>query len=61
MTIILADYWRRWKSWVEGEYLVVVTSDHAENLGWHILPGTRQKVIFHDHGISLKDSDVQVH
>ncbi|MBI5555450.1 MAG: sulfatase [Elusimicrobia bacterium] len=40
--------------------LVVVTSDHAENLDWHILPDTQQKVVFHDHGISLKDRDVQV-
>ncbi len=40
--------------------LVVVTSDHAENLDWQVLPGGRKKVIFHDHGISLKDRDVHV-
>lgn len=40
--------------------LVAVTSDHAENLDWHVLPATQKKVIFHDHGISLKDGDVQV-
>jgi arylsulfatase A-like enzyme len=40
--------------------LVVVTSDHAENLDWQVLPVSGKKVIFHDHGISLKDRDVQV-
>ncbi len=40
--------------------LVVVTSDHAENLDWHMSPASRKKVIFHDHGISLKDQDVHV-
>ncbi|MDD5259307.1 MAG: sulfatase [bacterium] len=40
--------------------LVVVTSDHAENLDWQVLPVSRKKVIFHDHGISLKDQDVHV-
>ncbi|MDD5492383.1 MAG: sulfatase, partial [bacterium] len=40
--------------------LVVVTSDHAENLDWQVLPVSHKRVIFHDHGISLKFRDVQV-
>ncbi|MDD5131058.1 MAG: sulfatase [bacterium] len=40
--------------------LVIVTSDHAENLEWQVLPNNHKRVIFHDHGISLKDCDVQV-
>lgn len=40
--------------------LVVVTSDHAENLAWHTLPGGKGKSIFHDHGISLKKEDIHV-
>ena len=40
--------------------LVAVTSDHAENLDWHTLPNSSQQVIFHDHGISVRDVDVKV-
>lgn len=40
--------------------LIVLTSDHAENLDWHDLPEGDKQVIFHDHGISVKDVDVQV-
>ncbi|MEW6087070.1 MAG: sulfatase [bacterium] len=39
--------------------LVVVLSDHGENLEVHTLPGGK-KAVFHDHGISLRDGDVNV-
>ncbi|MFH1288080.1 MAG: sulfatase [bacterium] len=40
--------------------LIVVLSDHGENLALHKLPGSNKTVVFHDHGISLKDDDVHV-
>ncbi|MDD5773023.1 MAG: sulfatase, partial [bacterium] len=40
--------------------LIVVLSDHGENLALHKIPGSNKKVVFHDHGISLKEDDVNV-
>lgn len=40
--------------------LIVVLSDHGENLALHKLPNSNKKVVFHDHGISLKEDDVHV-